>query len=276
MPDRVNGQMTLLRKIESISLIIISAASIGIAGIDYFGFFEKIAVLHSLNYVSMLFVLLSLVGLHLGATHLERVAFHDKFSGGIDAVLNSVEVSTEGLIKSVHGVKVTSFGDAGDQELYLARRIREAKVEVCDLSWKEKLSRHYSLNRRQKTHKSYESSIAKACQNVSYREIFVLSDERRKEKLKRRIEENHPGYSCRYYDVSSNIPRLQFVIIDKEEIVFASSSYPTLCAIKHKELGEIFQSYYDDLWDHAIPLKEGDTVFAAELRKALDARLVAH
>ena len=98
---------------------------------------------------------------------------------------------------------------------------------------------------------------------------FVFGDGRRKEKLKRRIEENCAGYSCRYYPQPCSIPRLQFVIIDREEIIFASSSYPTLCAIRQAELCEIFQAYFDAIWSEAVPLKEGGNIYLDEVDKVL-------
>lgn len=244
-------------------------SSILVVIIDYYNLFDNIDFFKTIDYVPILFVLISFIALHLGVSHLSTASFEERFSGGAAEINSGFERYAESIINSVHGVKLTTFRDAGEQELYLARRIKEAKLEVCDLSWKEQLSRHYSLKSRKKTHKSYEIGIAKACKTIPYREIFIFSDERRKEKLQRRIKENIPGYSCRYFNKSSSIPRLQFVIIDREEIVFASSSYPTLCSIKHKELGSIFQSYYNDVWDHATPLKEGDRIFSEEVEKAL-------
>jgi len=261
--------MRFLKRIDSIILITLSLSSIFVVIIDYYNLFDNIELFKTIEYVPILFILISFIALHLGVSHLSTTNFQDKFSGGAEEINSGFEMYAESIINSVHGVKLTTFQDAGEQELYLARRIKEASLEVCDLSWKEKLSRHYSLKSRKRTHKSYEVGIAKACESIPYREIFIFSDERRKEKLKRRIKENIPGYSCRYFNQSSNIPRLQFVIIDREEIVFASSSYPALCSIKHKELGSIFQSYYDDVWDHAIPLKEGDRIFSDEVEKAL-------
>ena len=43
-------------------------------------------------------------------------------------------------------------------------------------------------------------------------------------KLEQRLKENKSGYSCKYFKDDSDIPRLQFVIIDDDEVLFFASS----------------------------------------------------
>lgn len=71
-----------------------------------------------------------------------------------------------------------------------------------------------------------------------------------------------PIYSCRYFenkDVKTRFPKLQFVTIDNEEVIFASSSYtPNLYSIKGKEVVDVFLKYFDQAWNLAIEIKVND------------------
>lgn len=243
-----------LKKMDVVLLLVISFTSIVIAVADSFNFFDNVEFFQKIDYSLLTIVILSLIGLHLVLNYVNQSNFQEKFPNDIN-----------GIIKSLNGVNIEIFPSTVELEKYLAKRVKEAKIEICDLSWKENISSGYSLKPRVKSHKSYETSINLACDKIVYREIFIFSDGRRKEKLERRLKKSKSGYSCRYFEGNFSIPRLQFVLIDKEEIIFASSSYPKLCAIKHMELSEIFQSYYDEIWDAATPIKDGDVVHQKEI-----------
>ena len=108
--------------------------------------------------------------------------------------------------------------------------------------------------------------ISIASERVSYREIFIFSDPRRVKKLERRLAEAKSGYSCRYYPKDSNIPRLQFVIIDNEEaLFFASSAHSPLCAVKSREFCKVFHSYFEAAWSGATPIKDGPNIDEKQL-----------
>jgi hypothetical protein len=261
--------MKWIRYTDTALLMLLSLAAILVGVADFTGLLDKIQWIPRRSPDILVLVLFGTIGLHLGNSHLADMRFHDSFEGGSKGLIRGFGDHAELLLRGVRGVAVCTFHNAAEQELYLAKRLEEAHVEVCDLSWKEKLSLHTALPDRVRSHKTYESGIAKAAKRIPYREVFVFSDERRKEKLRRRIEEDSPGYSCRYYDSTSLIPRLQFVIIDREEVVFASSAYPTLCAIRQAELAQIFQAYYEAIWEAARPLKEGKTIYRDEIQRVL-------
>lgn len=246
------------KKLDDLVLIVVCGAAVTVSIFSFFGVLDNVEFFKQFNYVVAIFGLLSLVGLHLAGQASKQEDFRNEYPR-----------MAEQIISSLRGVSVVDFKDAAEQEEYLAKRILEAKQEVCDLSWKESLGRGYQVGKRAKTHRSYEESISKIASQVVYREIFVFSDARRVEKLKRRIRENASGYSCRYFDMGSPIPRLQFVLIDGEEVVFASSSYPRLCAIRHQPLAAIFKSHYDEAWDQAIRLKDGKKTYPENLSKVL-------
>jgi|GEM_PF-4950787 len=261
--------MKVLRYVDTALLVALSIASVVIAICDYFDLLQSISIFAKPNYSALLIVLIAGIGLHLAVVHVERLHFYESLNGGSKHILEGFRVSTDELIRGVHGASVKVFKDSAEQELYLAERIRVAGVEVCDLSWKERMSRESALPRRIKSHKSYESAIGKAAGRITYREVFVFNDERRKEKLKRRIAEGVAGYSCRYFPDPGIVPRLQFVIIDKQEIVLVASAYPCLCAVRQAELAQIFQAYFESIWSAAIPLKEATKLYHEELRRIL-------
>jgi hypothetical protein len=261
--------MKWLRLVDATLLLLLSIAAIAIAIGHFTGVIARISWLPKPEYEVLLLVLLGAIGFHLGVVHLERLHFQSSFAGGAEQLVAKLAKHAEQLLRGVHGAQVTVFPTSAEQEIYLAKRLDEASVEICDLSWKETLSLHAGLPARVRSQKTYENSIAKAAKRIPYREVFVFSDERRKAKLERRLTENTPGYSCRYFPNPCSIPRLQFVVIDREEIVFASSTYPVLCAIRQAELAQVFQSYYEAIWAAATPLKDGLKTYHNETSKIL-------
>ena len=252
--------MRFLKNLDIVILSAISASSIVIVALDLFNVFDKIDFFKNIDYALLAVLLLALIGLRLVLTSLGQNDFLERFPLDVDRIITSLD-----------GVHIEVFASAVEQDKYLAKRIKAAKKEVCDLSWKERISAGYALKSRVRSTRTYESSIKTACEKVVYREVFVFSDERRKEKLKRRLAENKVGYSCRYFSGQLATPRLQFVLIDGEEIIFASSAYPKLCAIKHKALSEIFGAYYNEVWNAAIPIKDGDVINQEEVDKVFQA-----
>ena len=66
-------------------------------------------------------------------------------------------------------------------------------------------------------------------------------------------------YSCSYYDniKQPKFPKLQFVIIDDEEVVFVSSAYsPNFCAIRDKRIVSIFNNYFNQAWEFSVVIKD--------------------
>jgi hypothetical protein len=111
-----------------------------------------------------------------------------------------------------------------------------------------------------------ERCISEASGRITYQEIFVFSDPRRVEKLQRRLAEAKSGYSCRHFRQETTIPRLQFVIIDDQEVFFfASSAGAPLASFRSNELCLVLRSYFDVAWAEARPIKEGPQVYKNEL-----------
>lgn len=236
----------------------IATGSIIVAVLDYFDALPKDGPFAAIQYSVLSVLLLSAVGLHIVYAELERRR---------DPIPELIRGQTDRTIRSLRGVAITVFETSEEMERYLARRILDARNEICDLSWKSVVSHGSALTPRKKSQAQYESSIDRVSNRIRYREVFVFSDERRIAKLERRLAKLKPGYSCRYYPEPIHVPRLQFVLIDNDEIVFASSSYPKLCAIRHPELCEMFKSYYEEVWSSATRLIEAGSAVQAEIAK---------
>jgi hypothetical protein len=245
----------ILRKIDSIVLGVSALAAIVLCVLDFTRIIPEDTWKPSVLSLIIL-MLLALITIHLIVSHFIDEDFQAHASKLIEQINASIALG-----------EVRKFKDSAEIEHYLAKRVLEAKF-VCDLSWKSRISEAFSSGHRQASHGSLDQSIAKASDRASYREIFVFSDPRRIEKLERRLHENKDGYSCAYYKDESRIPRLQFVIIDDEEILFfAVSAHSQLCAIRSPELIKVFKPYFEEAWSHAVIIKQGKTVHQKEVEK---------
>ncbi|MBI1921484.1 MAG: hypothetical protein HYS23_10460 [Geobacter sp.] len=242
-----------LRNIDIIILIFIAIAAGVLAVMHFLGLVDSMAE-HS---PVLTLLLLSFVGLHLIISHFSQEDFQketNKFH--------------QQIIDGLRDTKTTVFNDSIEMEAYLGKRMLEATKSICDLTWKSKISSGFSASTRKVAHGNLENCIKEASSRIDYREIFIFNDKRRVEKFERRLAENNSGYSCRYFKDDERIPRLQFVIIDNEEVFFfASSSDSNLCSIRSHEISKVFKSYYDAAWHSAIPLKDGHTVHSVEVEK---------
>lgn len=248
--------MKILKKIDVILLLIISGFSITILVLDYFDILNKIEFFKNLDYSILAVLILSTIGLHLG---LSFITFQESE--------NNKSKLLESLINDSNNIKVQLFENSFDLETYLAKRVYEAKSEVCDLSWKNTISPAYGIGKRKTSHQIFEKALADHSKSLVYKEIWMFNDERRVDKLNKRLRENKEGYSCRYFKEDSNIPRLQFVIIDNEEVLFfATNSNSLQCAIKGDNISKVFKPYFDEIWNKATPIKDGNKKYANEIQ----------
>jgi hypothetical protein len=251
--------MKLLRKIDVILLIIISIAAIVIAVIHTLDLFSLAHLLAEINYSLICLVFLGLIGIHLALS----------FIIAEDNQHESLKKFDE-LITSSDNIKIKKFEDSFELETYLAKRVHEAKYEVCDLTWKLTISSGFAVGKRKDSHSVYEKAVKEFSDKLIYREVWIFNDSRRIEKFNKRMKENKNGYSCRYYkaekDEINKIPRLQFVIIDQNEVIFfASATNSLLCSIKGEAVYKICKPYFDEVWSNAIPIKEGKTIYQNEI-----------
>jgi len=245
--------MRLLKKIDLIATISIAVVGIVITLLDTFDSLPSFLSQINLDFSKITVIMLSLIAVHLVLSLLSNEKMEDDLHESITRVIDSVG-----------GVDTKMFNTIQELEVYLAKRIQEAKKDVCDLTWKNKVSFGFSTNARKAANKKIDDSIKKVGPKITYREVFVFcGDQFRIDKLAMRIAQNAPGYSCKYYKNSNAIPRIQFVIVDSEELFFVSSAYPYYCAFRHKALVEIFLNYFNQIWDSpdAITIKDRTTIY---------------
>lgn len=243
---------SLLKKADLAILVVIAAGSIAVAVAHFFHLLSP-----DIRYLPLFtLILLSLIGLHLIVEHYEVEDFRRETHETLATVA-----------RGVHTSEIRVFADSAEIEQYLGKRILEARRSVSDLSWKKSISAGFSAGDRQIAHTYMDRAISEASERITYREIFVFTDQRRKDKLQRRLAENKSGYSCRYFaEAASAIPRLQFVIVDDEEVVFAGSTTDApQCAIRNPAVARVFAAFYQAAWEAATPIKEGSDVHASEL-----------
>jgi len=251
----------MINKVDVIFLFLISLFSIVIGLLDFFGLIGHIPWLNSSRIQALWLVFLSILGFHF----LIRYSKSEKMKKKQDKTYDLLET----LMSQCNNVITKTFNDSAELESYISRRISCAKIEILDLTWKKNWSGEEILPKRKIATRKYDDSIKKISKNVSYKEIFVFDQFGRKDKLKRRLLENNPGYSCSYY-LPSDIPRIQFIIIDKKEILFVSSFYELKATFFDDKLITIFRKFFYEAWSDAIKIKEANNIRVGELEKIFE------
>ena len=174
----------------------------------------------------------------------------------------AVQKQITDAIASVNGVEFREFPDELELKRYLNRITLEAKESVDDLTWAHRKAVQGLLPRPADQQIEWEALeaehatiVAQISKTKIYREIFILSREDRISKILRRKEEAAPLYFCKVLG-DAQIPRLQFVVVDKREVVFISSNHRVLCSIKHPKLGKVFMDYFEDAWSMGTSVVE--------------------
>lgn len=163
------------------------------------------------------------------------------------------------LINSVQGVEVHLFNSDLDLKRHLNRRTKTALKQVDDLTWahnKPQPNPSRSPDDQiewDRLEAEFEDIVATVSETKLYREIFILSRQSRITKLRRRMHDQKPGYFCCVLPDSS-IPRLQFVIVDNQEVIFISGNHRVLCSIKHPKIVPLFSDYFQEAWKAGLPL----------------------
>lgn len=280
MSKEKSNQIWIRKNFEVLLIVLISGLSLVVQILDFFGIPPSKYGLNDINYPKYLIVLLSLLAIYLvlrlssNKEKLRHIDFSDDGDGGvigkINKILNQTEnlsVNTEQLLSENSKQQVKVFKDSSELQTHLALAIQNAQKEICDLTWKRKISTGYNVGKAKKAHTFYDDSISEISKEIKYREIFVFNDIRRFKRFEKRLSENPEGYSCRHYS-DHKIPRLQFVIIDDNEVVFfACSENSLLCSIKGNNITKIFKPYFEEIWKYGNKLIEGPKVFESEIDK---------
>ncbi len=231
--------------------------SIVISFLDFFGLLEKIPWLN-LDISTLSLLLLGTVALFLA---IERRNFlegiEEELNSGMNAILTKSEENTRHIIDSLSGVAVRRFDKLYDGIAYSTQRLSEAKISVDDTSVSPIVGLDGHLPQNVKKSVEYRNKTALVAQKIPYREIFLFNrpTSTRYEKLRMRLDENAPGYSCAYYANPPEMPLLQFMIVDGEEVIFISDQYKTSLAIRHPIVVQLFKEYYEEIWKNATIIK---------------------
>ncbi|MDN5201075.1 hypothetical protein QQ008_06875 [Fulvivirgaceae bacterium BMA10] len=248
----------MFKQISKIFLGITALLAIILTILDLFNLFQP-----QFSFDKVVMTLLSLLAIYFVSKHYESENQTDEI------------ISKIGTLNNISQQNITLYDDSMEIESALGAALLKANKSVCDLSWKNQISTGFDVDKRKHSHSDLEKRITKSASNVAYREIFVFNDKRRFEKLRRRINENVDGYSCKYFE-DNNIPRLQFVIVDDNEVFFfASSAKSPLCSIKDPRVGKIFQAYFEELWDKAEYIKYGSRIYKEAIDK-IEEKFKAH
>jgi hypothetical protein len=216
----------------------------------------------NLNYGLLCWILLTAITIHLlisiGKKGITKQDLEKHF-----------EYTTETIIKSLNGVKKQTFQDTKEASEYCEKRIAEAQTSVYDFNWiiPTKLSEQDAdiINMRYARNKEFHAKLSehikkfdKSYKSCFYREIFVFHNLHKVNIMNERLKYNK--YSCKYYKNDIQFPKMQFVIIDNEEVIFLSTIYKdgALCAIKDPKIVKLCTSYFDVAWENAIPIKVDD------------------
>jgi hypothetical protein len=232
-------------------IILISVAIIcGI--VLFFGLMGRTTIFGwEIDYAYISCVLLCAIALHF--------IFSIFGSFGQKQIEDKIDKSVSKIVASLNGVEKTTFNTIKEVDNYVAYKIRNAKTSVKDLNWQDfRLpSSSHSQQHRQELDDELDESISAFCRRKRsdalkrksiYEEIFTFPSTNRKnlQKMKSHIL-NGDIYSCYYYETLEELkfPKLQFVIIDDEEIIFVSSEYKeNFCAIKDRRIVNICLNYF--------------------------------
>ncbi|MCB0010240.1 MAG: hypothetical protein KDE34_00015 [Anaerolineales bacterium] len=178
----------------------------------------------------------------------------------------TAETATSTIIKSLGGVEIRHFEMGSDLLKYVNQRLRHVRRQVDDLSWSAEVGLGVAIERTRQANTEYVNHVKTVSQNCLYRDVFIFNMPRRVEKLRQILAESPPGYSCAYY-APTDIPLLQFMVIDQEEVILLSDEYPQKLVIRHKGLARLFSEYYEQIWAKATKIKEGDVIHQDVVKK---------
>jgi len=122
----------------------------------------------------------------------------------------------------------------------------------------------------QKAFEKYLETINVVClkNTIAYHELMSFPPLEHFDRAETMLSKNSFGYRLKYYEYvnEKEIPSiLQFMVVDSEEVIIAfyrSQLLPTereiRLSIRHPDIVQLFQDYYDTLWQGARTLSNGN------------------
>jgi hypothetical protein len=188
-----------------------------------------------------------------------------------EAVLESLDDSSNRIIHALKGARVKSFSTVTDFAAYFSRRVRDAE-RVLDTYLQTRGPRS-----RDPEWKNASDKIQRAADHVcrdpdvDWREIVVFSTEEIFEQMRKRIEEAR-NYSIAYFDKPTEVqaPHIAFAIVDEEVFLMGAGS---LLTTEQPDIVTFFRDYHETMWKQAEEkdrlLRVGSRVYQDRL-KGLD------
>lgn len=248
-----------INQFEIILLTITAIVSGLISLLDMFGLLDAVTWLSG-RIPSLTLLMSGIIAIYL---ILERKNQLDELQRenrqGFENIETLLTSSKANIIDSLKGVDIQHFKSGTEMMQYINKRLGQAKLQIDDLSWSSAISLSGGLNITQELNREFSEKTSTIAQKLTFREVFVFNRAGRKEKLQRRLAENRAGYSCVYYE-KLEVPVLQFMIIDKNEVIFLSDEFETKFSVRQPQIVKLFIEYYEAIWRQAKPIKMGTTI----------------
>ena len=254
---------------EKIILIVVGALSILIALSHMIGLLEQVPWL---EHRIPVFTLIT-VGIIA-----EYLAFENKKK--LDSIERLVREGETKIIRSLNGVEVRYFDHVSEVYEYAHKRMSEAKNSIDDLTWG--YTDNFETPDHKQAHEKYIEDIARIStkNNFKYREVMMFPDPERVRRAEAMIaNKDAKGYQLKYYErmPEGMPPLMEFVLIDSEEVIFAFYKWPYVphsirfhLAVKHPNIVQLLQDYYEAVWLNAKTLKENNQVDETALQRIRD------
>ena len=153
-----------------------------------------------------------------------------------------------------------------DADQYAAKRIAEAKRSVWDFAWQDDKDSNPKTDPpaafRTKGSKALDEAIRGAIVGGEIHYHEILTTKAYVKLLKKHLgycreisDHKSLKYRARIYDNTRaeyrKFPKIQFVVIDEEEVVFLSSGYEYCFSMKSKKTASVFMKYSLMAWEQA-------------------------
>lgn len=264
--------------LENFDKVILLTVSIICGIVIFFGLMGRTTIFGwSIDYAYISCVLLCAIATHF------ILSIYGSF--GHKQIENKINQSVTSIVESLNGVEKITFNTIKEVDSYVANRIKNAKNTVQDLNWQDfriPVTNH-TQQHRQEVDDEIDDSIKEFCnrkRNLEtkkksvYEEIFTFpkSNKRNLQKMKSHVNYGDI-YSCYYYETLEELkfPKLQFVIIDDEEVIFVSSEYKeNFCAIKDRRIVNICLNYFMQARELSIMIKQRNHTADQNLIKQIE------
>ena len=256
-----------VRRIDLILLALMALLSVVVSTADFLGVLDGVPWLAG-RIPTLTLLVAGIVAAYLVVerrTQLGKIESTSKFH--FEQLQDAIAHSTSTVIDSLNGVELRSFTSGNELMQYVNKRLLQARDRVLDVSWSSAVGMGSGLNIVQQVNAEYERRMEATATRIPYREVFMFNRPGRKEKLRRLLDRDLAGYSCAYYK-ESNIPLMQFMIVD-DEVIILSDQLPSKLAIRHPHIVRLFVEYYDDIWDASTKIKDEFGVHVDEVEKVL-------